>query len=387
MDGTADHTSKMSRRRTGESAWTRDNRVFAAPKPPLAHYLRAAAESSGRSPFSLAREYVRLARGRGRITLREYVQLGVYRGGGLRGGDRTRFVSELLCWPIAHRCNDVTWQAATEDKWLCAQLLDRAGAPTPSILAVIDTTDRGFPGTSTIRTAGALAELAIVGCRDGASLFCKPNRGLASFGAFVVDAAEPDRLHVAGEGWMDYEACLRDLIGGICMLVQPVQRNHAFLVRYAQRLATVRVYLLRTDAGVKIPFAVLKMAAGENIADNFWRPGNLACDVDPVDGVIRTARTQDAFGTQDHAVHPESGTPLVGERLPMWDRVVRLAHECSAVFAPIRYQSMDVAILADGPLIVEVNYGGAFNLPQLASGSGFLTEEVLEFFRSRGYKG
>lgn len=386
MNAATDHTSNMPARGTGENARARDERVFAAPKPPLARYLRAAAESSGRSPFSMAREYVRLARGRGRITLREYVQLGVYRTA-LGDEDRTRFVSEALCWPIAHRCNDVTWQAATEDKWLCAQLLDRAAAPTPPILAVIDTSGRTFPGTRTIRTAGALAELVSAGCRDGASLFCKPNRGLASFGAFVVDAAEADRLHVAGEGWTTYDACLRDLIGDECTLVQPVQRNCAFLADRTPRLATVRVYLLRTDAGVEMPFAVLKMAARNHIADNYWRPGNLACDVDPATGAILTARTLDAFGTRDHAAHPESGEPLVGERLPMWDRVVRLARECSAVFAPIRYQSLDIAILADGPSIIEVNYGGAFNLPQLASGRGFLTDEVLEFFRSRGYKG
>ena len=290
----------------------RDERVFAAPKPPLARYppgsrgverQKSVLDGAGVCPAG--------ARGAAGSPSANTFSLGVYRTA-LGDEDRTRFVSEALCWPIAHRCNDVTWQAATEDKWLCAQLLDRAAAPTPPILAVIDTSGRTFPGTRTIRTAGALAELVSAGCRDGASLFCKPNRGLASFGAFVVDAAEADRLHVAGEGWTTYDACLRDLIGDECTLVQPVQRNCAFLADRTPRLATVRVYLLRTDAGVEIPFAVLKMAARDHIADNYWRPGNLACDVDPATGAILTARTLDAFGTRDHAAHPESGEPLVG---------------------------------------------------------------------------
>ena len=43
---------------------------------------------------------------------------------------------------------------------------------------------------------------------------------------------------------------------------------------------------------------------------------------------------------------------------------------------------MDVAILADGPTVIEVNTGGAFNLPQLASGRGFLCDTVLDFLRA-----
>ena len=144
---------------------------------------------------------------------------------------------------------------------------------------------------------------------------------------------------------MGYDACLGEFIGTEPYLMQAVQRNHPFLTRYTGSLATVRVYLLRTDAGVKLPFAVLKMAAPEQVADNYWRSGNLACDLDPVTGSIRNARTKNALGTTDHAAHPDTGARLVGETLPTWDRLVGLAHECSSIFAPVRYQSMDIAIL------------------------------------------
>ena len=147
------------------------------------------------------------------------------------------------------------------------------------------------------------------------------------------------------------------------------------------------MYLLRTDSGVKLPFAALKMAASQHVADNYWRPGNLACDVDPATGAILSAGTKDAFGTTDHEVHPDTGARLVGERVPMWEDLVALARECSGIFAPVRYQSMDIAILADGPSIIEVNTGGAFTIPQLAGGRGFLTDEVLDFFRACGFKG
>jgi hypothetical protein len=46
---------------------------------------------------------------------------------------------------------------------------------------------------------------------------------------------------------------------------------------------------------------------------------------------------------------------------------------------------MDIALTSDGPMLIEINTGGSFDLPQLASGRGFLTDDVCEFFRDCGY--
>lgn len=107
--------------------------------------------------------------------------------------------------------------------------------------------------------------------------------------------------------------------------------------------------------------------------------------------MIRTARTKDTFGSTDHVHHPVSGQRIVDETIPGWSRVVDLVRDVSSLFAPVRYQSMDIAILPGGPTVIEVNTGGAFNLPQLASGCGFLSDTVLEFLgadpRLRGFDG
>ena len=70
----------------------------------------------------------------------------------------------------------------------------------------------------------------------------------------------------------------------------------------------------------------------------------------------------------------------------MWDDVISLAFACSRIFASARYQSVDVAITPDGPMLIEINTGGAFDLPQLANGRGFLTAEVQEFFSECGVR-
>ncbi len=168
-------------------------------------------------------------------------------------------------------------------------------------------------------------------------------------------------------------------------LLQRLETNHGFFDRYTDSLATVRVCILIDNADIKIPFAVLKLPSRENVTDSFWRPGNLACDVDTHSGEILGVRSKDALGVTEHALHPATGEPLLGEVVPMWDRVLDLAHCCAPIFHPVRYQSMDIAITQEGPVLIEINTGGGFDLPQLASGKGFLTNEVREFFRACGY--
>ncbi len=324
-------------------------------------------------------------RGPGRMTLPEYVQYGVY-DPALCDEERRRFITNTLHWPITHQCCDMTWQATTEDSWLCARILKGSGISMPRTLAVIDRTERTYPGTRIIRTPSEFRDVAITHVRDGATVFGKENRGVSGFGTLLILEADKERLHLEGEGWFSYEDCLDKLIGGSAYILQPFERNHAFFDRHTSHLATVRLCLLLTRETLKIPFAVLKLPSVGHNSDHFWRKGNLACDVEPGSGVILRARTKDPLGTIDYTGHPQTGERLVGETLPNWDDILDLAQACAQIFAPIRYQSMDVAVTPSGPKLIEINTGGGFDLPQLASGRGFLTDEVLGFFQECGVR-
>lgn len=367
-----------------QHAATRDQTEWSKPKPGHTEYLRHALTKSGRSPFDLMSEALGLQLGRGKLPLHEYVQYGVYDNKRYNAEDRSRFISNTLHWPITRACCDMTWQAATEDKWLCSHILGPTGIPVPQTLAVIDRTDRRYPGTHKISTASDLRDFVV--SLKGQPAFGKENRGICSFGAFLVLEGDRDRLHLKNEGWLDYEACMNQFIGSTPYLIQSLVHNHRFFDRYTANLATVRVCIMLTDGGVRIPFAVLKLPSGENLADSFWRQGNLACNLDSQTGTILMARSKEVLGTLDHRAHPDTGAPLVGESVPMWKQVLELAHSCATMFRPVRYQSMDIAVTKDGPVLIEINTGGGFDLPQLASGQGFLTDEVIEFFQSCGYK-
>ncbi len=366
-----------------EHAVTRDRRDFYDSELTGREYLRHAVKKSGRRPLALVREYLRLLRGRGKLTLAEYVQWAVYDQERNSPEEQSRFITNRLHWPITHTCCDMTFQAVTEDKWLCSHTLAGSNIPVPRTLAVINRRPRHYPGTRKISTVDELRDFST--SPDALPYFAKENRGICSWGAMVVLETDAKRIRLKNEGWVDYETFLDKRIRDTPYLLQSLQRNHTFFDRYIDALATVRVCILLTDDGMRVPFAVLKLPSGKHVADNFWRPGNLACNVCPETGTILTVRSKDALGTTDYTEHPETGGPLLGERVPMWDRILALAEKAAWVFEPCRYQSMDIAVGQAGPILIEANTGGGFDLPQLASGKGFLTDECIEFFRDRGY--
>src|SRR3546814_13849145 len=98
----------------------------------------------GRSPMSMVAEYWKLHRKPGRLTLPEYFDYNLYDDSLYDAAAKERFITERLHWPITNLCSDITWRAATEDKWLSYKLLQHLGAATPQTLAVIDRSGRPF---------------------------------------------------------------------------------------------------------------------------------------------------------------------------------------------------------------------------------------------------
>ncbi len=86
-------------------------------------------------------------------------------------------------------------------------------------------------------------------------------------------------------------------------------------------------------------------------------------------------------------LHPDTGRAIIGTAIPEWDRVAALAKEASRLLPGIRTQSWDIAVTNEGPMPLEVNFGGDLNLAQLASGAGVLDEAYRSHLTSCGYQG
>ena len=342
--------------------------------------LAYAAKKTGRSPLKIMREHRRMAKSPSRINLVEYIRNGLYDLDRYTEEERAAFISNDLHWPITYKCSDKNWTAAAEDKMLAATILSAGGVPVPDTVAVLDTSPRLYPNTKKISTAAEFRTLLTE--HAGETLFGKIVGGMVSFGAFRIEYADETHVHCSGHAPMSFQDFMDIFVGNHAYVLQRELQNHSGFADYCSALATVRMVNLVTPEGVKNPLAVIKLPQGKNIADAFWRPGNLACEVDVATGRIRTV-TLRGIETEFLEDHPEV-PGLMGLELPYWPELLKINEQAARIFAPIRYQSTDIAITATGPVVVELNYGGGFDLPQYTSGRGMLTPEVRDFFKNCG---
>ena len=137
--------------------------------------------------------------------------------------------------------------------------------------------------------------------------------------------------------------------------------------------------VIQNSDGPQILHAIWKVPAGENRADNFWRSGNLLAYLDAADGRIH--RVVRGVGPEQELLsdHPDSGRLMVGEHLPDWRLATELCLQASSFLPELRWQAWDVALCDRGPVLLEMNIGGDFNLPQVASGQGMMSDRFRAF--------
>lgn len=341
-----------------------------------------AIRTSGIKPLELARELWRAYRGPGRLFPFEYFQLNLF-DPNYPAAEKLRFASDALDAGFRRVACNPKWDALTEDKWACYAFLGNQGLPHAETLAVIDKSLRSFG--SCLKLASA-EDLAAFLSSTPMPIFVKANTGIASLGAFRIDAYEDGLIRLNDGKTMSASALMADVIGERTFLLQKVIRNHPAIAQFATALATLRTMNLVDTDRVRVPFTLLKIPSGGNVADNYWRPGNMIADIDPGTGVIRRVVQGKGAKLTELTQHPETGTQLVGFPIPFWQELLEVNSACARLYAEVRYNTLDIAITETGPVIVEVNSGGAFTLPQFATGKGFLTDEVIGFFQRCGYQ-
>lgn len=360
----------------------RDHAQWAAKlKPNTPELLAYAARHGKRNAIGVGLEALRLKK-RQHILLDEYVKFGLYDKARFTAEQRAEFVGFRIQSQVIRECNDIRWFAVTEDKWLSSRVLAEDGLPQPETVAVVDTSTRRYAAGTALRTPDDLRAFLTGGVEM--PLFGKHNRGLMSVGVFVIENADDEMVYLRDHGGMTYFKFFEHIIGKDAFLLQKLVENHAFIRRFTTTAATIRMVNFLTDDGLWVPSAVLKLPSSKNLADNFWRKGNLLADIDPKTGTVLRLVGQDGPALRALDAHPDVDAPLVGEVLPFWDKVLEVNEKVTELHTPLKYQSTDICITDDGPVVIEVNAGSSFSLPQYASGKGFLTKRVRDTFHGWG---
>ena len=360
------------------------DRLNGIPKVDIPENLEAAI-SAGRRMTSMLREVVSLRRGAGKLTPNEYFYYRLWEPT-LTAAEKRRFVGKQAQHLMHLACNDPGWYAAAADKLLFQTLMAGTRLPVPPLLAVTQAGRRGGEA----RALGSPPEIARF-LRDLQiyPLFAKPIAGKYSLSVVSADRydASTDEVLLLGGERKTVEGLAADLASGTGYVIQRRLDGNARLARlFGPRLWSVRALVLAGPSGPVIHRAVAKIATGNNPADNFWRRGNMLGAIELETGLInRVVRGTGAEMSLDEA-HPDTKRPIVGTLIPQWEALTRLVVSAAEILPGIRTQSWDVALAAEGPVLLEVNYGGDLNLAQLAHGAGVLDERYSEHLGRCGYR-
>jgi hypothetical protein len=149
-------------------------------------------------------------------------------------------------------------------------------------------------------------------------------------------------------------------------VVRPLVSNHRDLHDLtAGALSTARVITcLDEDGRPEATNALFKMAVKADAVVDNYHAGSIVSKVD-----IATGRLDKALiGARSCLTHPVTGAPIAGRVLPRWDEVLDIAHRAHSTFSDHIAIGWDIAILDDGPKLIEGNKSPGLDSIQVTLG-------------------
>ena len=129
-----------------------------------------------------------------------------------------------------------------------------------------------------------------------------------------------------------------------------------------------------TRTGCRLAIHARRVGNSEVDSFSHGASGNLLAGVDVDSGRLITAigsRSKSWPTMRDVSAHPASGASIVGVELPFWPEVLELVKRAHVSITDLHTVGWDVAVLENGPVIVEANWRYDIDLIQVAYKKGF----------------
>ena len=279
-------------------------------------------------------------------------------------------------------------KALLEDKWLTHLMLSALAFPTPTTWGLYHPTVGLSATGEPLRGADDLA--TILRSTGTSDLVFKPRGGARGDRILKVAMchrrdAPPVILH------QGHSTPVEDFLARLNTapddhqwnrypgwIVQEALSQHPFLAAINPgSVNTFRVVtFMDTQGRIHIHHSILRVGCGDHPTDN-WDKGGLSIRVDPVTGELGQGVRKAEFGGEWSARHPDTGAHFEGLLVPQWNAVIELCRHAARVFSGARSIGWDIALTADGPLIVEAN--ADWGLPSVqVHGDGYLSDAIRD---------
>ena len=341
--------------------------------------MHLAKERAGVPFAQQSRDMLSLRRGSGGIEPNEYYYFGLYDRTLFDDAARAAFLGRWRVHRMASAFNEEVF-GKTGDKVAIQRMLAAVGIAVPRTLALYNrdgTVDEG------IRHVGDIDDLRRLFLEiPSAGLFGKPVSSVGSLGVISIDGfdVESDRLQISDGGSVSLREFVVELKRYEEDGYQFQERLHChFDIKpiLGNRIGTLRV-LVANDGEPQIVRTSWKIPTGTNMADNFWRKGNLLAAVEPETGRVYRVVDDVYPRLKEVTEHPDSHVRLIDFMLPDWREMREMVIEASRTLTGLPLLGWDVALTDRGPVIVEVEgNGGHPMMTQLAQGRGLLEEPAI----------
>lgn len=160
------------------------------------------------------------------------------------------------------------------------------------------------------------------------------------------------------------------------LIVQRRVINHPALGPVSNgALSTIRLLTCLDQQGTpEIIGAACRMAVGDNRTVDNLHAGGIASHVDLGSGELSRATDLGLSARVGwHDVHPDTRAVITGRILPDWPAVRALALRAHAAFQPHIFVGWDIALLEEGPCLIEGNGAPDVDLMQRHASEGMMT--------------
>lgn len=348
----------------------------------LYSYSKLVQERTGKSQLRQMMEMVALRRGRLKLGIEEYYELGVFDDLSFPGSEKARCLGWKGSALVDRKLNEEYWRATANDKVLNYALLTHYGFPVPHTVAIWSQSGKRIAGERHICDEAELREYLHHGLM--LPVFIKPINGTYGRGTFCLQQRLPEVsgwLDIRGRkvGWEEIlAACRNQKFGG--MLFQERLIQHTKVVALVgHTISCVRIIIALVPNGrPEVVLAFWKIGRANNITDNFCmgENGNLLGLIDIGKGCVERVITGLWPEGEDCESHPDTGARLIGAQLPDWLRSVSLCCEAARHFSGLHLQHWDVAFSEAGPVLMELNTEADLGVPQFLSRKAFVSEQI-----------